>query len=372
MPVSRESVLWAHRLLRGSEPESESEIQELMQLETEVRLVRSLIDLRAIAETDRIAPNPPSPPAEGPPGEFSREAVLWAYRLLLGREPESEAVLGAKMRARDRHHLLDIFLSSREFMQRARSWPKRRPVPTASGRRSLDIPDLPDDCIRGESVGKIRGVVTYPGDQEDDLGNLRLHHHGTTPAEAISGVQIELWSIPRLTVCISDSGQAVRVGKANTGVWTLRMWGQSSVEIGDDCTSNGTLCWVTWGGRLRIGRDCMFADFIEIHVGDNHAIFDVSTLATTNYRPNPTVIIGDHVWLASRATVLADAVIGSGSIVGSQAVLKGEIPECSLAAGLPARVTRSSVSWTRSHDGSGASEVVERFNLRKSQGTPAD
>ena len=370
MPVSRESVLWAHRLLRGSEPESESEIQEQMQLETELSLVRSLIDLRA--ETDRTAPNPPSPPAEGPPTGFSREAVLWAYRLLLGRDPESEAVLGAKMGARDRRQLLDTFLSSREFMQRTRSWPKRRPVPTASGRRSLDIADLPDDCIRSESVRKIRGVVTYPGDQEDELGNLRLHHHGSIPAEAISGVQIDLRSIPRLTVCISDSDQAVRIGKANTGVWTLRMWGQSSVEIGDDCTSNGTLCWVTWGGRLHIGRDCMFADFVEIHVGDNHAIFDVSTLTPTNYRPNPTVTIGDHVWLASRANVLADAVIGSGSIVASQAVLKGEIPECSVAAGMPARVIRSGVSWTRSHDGSGASEVVDRFNLRKSQGTPAD
>jgi acetyltransferase-like isoleucine patch superfamily enzyme len=236
------------------------------------------------------------------------------------------------------------------------------------GQKCTEIADLPDECLRHESLRKIRGLVRYPEDQEEQLPRLKLNMHGSTRAAGVSGVLIDLRSIPKLNVYLSHSDQKIVIGKACSGLWTLRMWGHSSVEIGDGCTSNGTLCWLTPGGRLRIGEDCMFAEAINIHVGDNHAIFDVNTLAPTNYRKTPAITVGDHVWLASAARLLAGAAIGSGSVVATQAVVKGEIPDCSLAAGMPARVVRRGVSWTRSHDASGAAEIVERFSLRK---TPA-
>jgi len=276
------------------------------------------------------------------------------------------------MRARDRVDLLDGFLSSREFRERTRSWPKRTPARTERGQKCTDIADLPDDCIRNESLRKLRGQVVYPEDQEDKLPNLKLQLHGSNRPEDIAGVLIDLRSIPQLHVHLAHSNQKIVIGEATAGVWRLRMWGQSSVEIGNGCTSNGTLCWVTPGGRLQIGEDCMFAELINIHVGDNHAIFDVNTLTPTNYRKAPAITIGNHVWLASGARVLADSVIGSGSVVASQAVLKGEIPQCSLAAGMPAKVVRRGVSWTRSHDGSGAGAVVERFKLRQSPESGVD
>jgi hypothetical protein len=52
-----------------------------------MRLARRLLRL-ATARTD-----------ESPPGPFGREHVIWAYRLFLSREPESELVVREKLRA---------------------------------------------------------------------------------------------------------------------------------------------------------------------------------------------------------------------------------------------------------------------------------
>ncbi len=45
----------------------------------------------------------------------AREEVIWAYRMLLGREPESEAVIDLQMQAFDLAHLRSAFLGSEEF-----------------------------------------------------------------------------------------------------------------------------------------------------------------------------------------------------------------------------------------------------------------
>lgn len=45
----------------------------------------------------------------------SRDEVLWCYRLLLGREPESEAVVQSQLRAPSRRELMMGFLTSMEF-----------------------------------------------------------------------------------------------------------------------------------------------------------------------------------------------------------------------------------------------------------------
>src|SRR5258708_22027966 len=47
---------------------------------------------------------------------LSREAVIWGFRFILGREPESEAVIDSHTTARDHEHLAQLLLRSREFI----------------------------------------------------------------------------------------------------------------------------------------------------------------------------------------------------------------------------------------------------------------
>jgi len=140
-----------------------------------------------------------------------------------------------------------------------------------------------------------------------------------------------------------------------------------TLEIGEKCRIKGTLwfedegCRIMIGDRttfqgvgiavseqsslVRIGTDCLFSYGIDIRSGDSHSIIDLQTNERINYAQD--VDIGDHVWIGADVRILKGVKIGSNSIVGSNAVVTKSIPEHSMAAGIPARVIKSNVTWSR-------------------------
>ena len=52
------------------------------------------------------------------------------------------------------------------------------------------------------------------------------------------------------------------------------------------------------------------------------------------------VVLEDYVWIGYGAIVLPGVTIGRCSIVGAGSVVTHDIPPCSIAAGVPARVLR--------------------------------
>lgn len=52
------------------------------------------------------------------------------------------------------------------------------------------------------------------------------------------------------------------------------------------------------------------------------------------YKP---IVIGDNVWIASRATILAGVTIGDNSVVAAGALVTKDIPPNSIAMGVPAK-----------------------------------
>ena len=91
-----------------------------------------------------------------------------------------------------------------------------------------------------------------------------------------------------------------------------------NIVIGDDCA---------------ISHDCIIMDSDAHYLeGDNHT---------------KDVVIEDKVWIGSRVTVLSGSRIGTGSVIAAGSVVNGDIPEYSLAAGIPARVIRMDVKWER-------------------------
>lgn len=53
------------------------------------------------------------------------------------------------------------------------------------------------------------------------------------------------------------------------------------------------------------------------------------------------VVIGDDVWIGHRVILLPGVHIGNGSIIGAGAVVTRDIPDYSVAVGVPARVIRN-------------------------------
>ena len=50
------------------------------------------------------------------------------------------------------------------------------------------------------------------------------------------------------------------------------------------------------------------------------------------------VVIEDHVWIASRVTILPSVVIGRGAVVAAGAVVTKDVPPLAIVGGVPAKV----------------------------------
>jgi acetyltransferase-like isoleucine patch superfamily enzyme len=90
---------------------------------------------------------------------------------------------------------------------------------------------------------------------------------------------------------------------------------------------------------VTIGPDALIAAGVVIRDGDHRFDDPTRPIREQGHEVRP-IRIGADVWLAAHAVVTAGSTIGDGSVIGANAVVRGEIPPQSVAAGIPARVIR--------------------------------
>lgn len=137
------------------------------------------------------------------------------------------------------------------------------------------------------------------------------------------------------------------VGTGAVGKLDARLNDQKPLAvIGDDLVSRG-LRLAVHGREICIGIDCLIGEGSVIQGHDAHGIVDLRSDRILNSDDRRTVLEA-HVWLAQRVLVMPGVTIGKGSIVGATGVVTHDVPPCSLALGVPARVAKSDVTWSRS------------------------
>jgi acetyltransferase-like isoleucine patch superfamily enzyme len=110
---------------------------------------------------------------------------------------------------------------------------------------------------------------------------------------------------------------------------------------------------VTIGDRCLIGRGSGIVGHFSISIGDdvwtghhvyitdqNHGYEDVSRPISQQTQPELPVVIGDGSWLGFGSVVLPGVTIGKHCVIGANAVVTSDIPDYSVAVGVPARVIR--------------------------------
>jgi len=130
-------------------------------------------------------------------------------------------------------------------------------------------------------------------------------------------------------------GSKIRVheGEVSIGAKTV---------IGQDCT-------ISAFQHVSIGRECILADRVML-IDFDHGVTEVDRPIRLQGIYKRDVRVGNNVWIGYGACVLRGVSVGDNSVVGTSAVLTGDVPENAVVGGVPARVIRmrdapSSMRW---------------------------
>lgn len=117
------------------------------------------------------------------------------------------------------------------------------------------------------------------------------------------------------------------------------------IEIGDDTALCGKIQLAAIDGtRINIGKQCLFSSGIDIRTGDSHSLIKKETKERLN--KSRDIMIGNHVWIGTRVTILKGTTVAENCMVGAASLLckSYTAPNCVLA-GVPANEVKHDVDW---------------------------
>ena len=126
---------------------------------------------------------------------------------------------------------------------------------------------------------------------------------------------------------------------SNVRIWSTIQQTRLSVFRGAELTiGKGTYikgARITAKHHVIIGTHCTIAPEVLIMDSDFHDMHDQSKEGISQ-----AVIIEDHVWIATRATILKGITIGAHAVVAAGAVVTKDVPPYTVVAGNPARIIK--------------------------------
>jgi acetyltransferase-like isoleucine patch superfamily enzyme len=122
---------------------------------------------------------------------------------------------------------------------------------------------------------------------------------------------------------------------------------RGQLEIGDSFSISAESS-IICRKHIRFGRQCLLSWDVLMMDTDFHPIKDSDGIILN---PDKEIIIGDHVWICCRSTILKGSVIGNMSVVAAGSLVNKPLAEPnSLIGGYPAKVLRKGISWEQIAD----------------------
>lgn len=109
-----------------------------------------------------------------------------------------------------------------------------------------------------------------------------------------------------------------------------------SIVIGDN-VHIGTGCIIVSQNAIQIGRDTLIAEYTVIRDQDHD--YSTRPIRTSGFLAG-AITIGDDCWIGCKSTVLRNSSIGNGSVIGAHSLVRGDVPQFTLAVGSPHRNVR--------------------------------
>ena len=145
------------------------------------------------------------------------------------------------------------------------------------------------------------------------------------------GKNVEIHATPELARM--EIGRWVHIGDGNS----IRAH-EGSLRIGDKAVFGANNVVNSYldmeiGGSTLVADWCYICDFDHVTDSLDLPIKDQGIV-------KGPVRIGPDTWVAAKVTVLRNTTVGRGCVLGAHAVVRGVVPDYSIAVGAPARVVK--------------------------------
>ncbi|HEY3758368.1 MAG TPA: acyltransferase [Solirubrobacteraceae bacterium] len=164
------------------------------------------------------------------------------------------------------------------------------------------------------------------------LALLKLRHRGRLRTDGLCficpGVQLEI-----------GRNATLHIGRwAWIGHGTKIRVHEGEVRIGAK-TVMGQECTISAFQHVTIGRECIVADRVML-IDFDHGMVEVERPIRLQGIYKRDVDVGHNVWIGYGACILRGAAVGDNSVIGTSAVVTGDVPANAVVGGIPARVIR--------------------------------
>lgn len=99
-------------------------------------------------------------------------------------------------------------------------------------------------------------------------------------------------------------------------------------------------CFIQVRGNVTIGNDVMFGPGVSVF-SEEHGFDQPDIPMIDQPETRKDVVIGNNVWIGTRAIILGGVTVGEGSVIAAGAVVRESVPAFSVVAGVPAKIIRS-------------------------------
>jgi acetyltransferase-like isoleucine patch superfamily enzyme len=113
---------------------------------------------------------------------------------------------------------------------------------------------------------------------------------------------------------------------------------EGSVSIGAKSVL-GQECTIYAYQHVSIGRECIIADRVMM-IDFDHGMVEVERPIREQGIYKRDVNVGHNVWIGYGACVLRGVTVGNNCVIGTSAVVTGDVPDNTVVGGIPARVIR--------------------------------
>lgn len=190
---------------------------------------------------------------------------------------------------------------------------------------------------RGTNASGFNNQITLPSKRR----NIHIFINGNNNVIDIPDSCV----LTNTRISISGDNCELRVSEKARFLGPVRITIQDGGKlfIGENCGLRGVRFDIC-NNSVTIGKLVMFSYGILIRNHDSHKIFEKDGILQLN-KPKD-IVIGDHVWIAEATTILKGVNIGHDSVIGYGSIVTHDIPQNSVAVGIPAKVTnKTPIRW---------------------------